>query len=73
MEYIKVKDKENLLRDSHSNGIVNSDTESYRNYINEYTRKINSNKKIEILQEQVDTMKNDISEIKELLLKILNS
>jgi hypothetical protein len=72
MDYIKVKDKENLLRDTFSNGIVNTDEEAYYNYVETYKRQLNSSKKVESLQNQIDEIKNDVGEIKGLLLKLIN-
>jgi hypothetical protein len=71
MEYIKVKDKDNLLRDINSNGIVNTDEESYTIYCENYRRRLNSIKRVEILEKQVDVIKDDISEIKNLLLNLV--
>jgi hypothetical protein len=70
MNYIKVKDKEHLFRDVNSNGIINTDEESYAMYIENYKRQRNSIKKIEELENQVNEIKNDMSEIKNLLIKL---
>jgi hypothetical protein len=73
MNYIKVKDKDNLFRDTGSNGIINADEEAYRNYVENYKRQLNSVKKADSLQNQINEIKNDVCEIKELLLKIINN
>lgn len=73
MSYIKVKDNEHLLRDVDSNGIINNDTEEYKNYVNSYVRQMSSKTRIEELQSQVDDVRSDVKEIKELILKLLNS
>jgi hypothetical protein len=73
MNYIKVKDKDNLFRDTRSNGIINADEEAYRNYVENYKRQLNSVKKADSLQNQINEIKNDVCEIKELLLKIINN
>ena len=67
MNYIKVKDKENLVRDINSNGVVNINEESYRNYIEAYKKQLNSNKKIETLQSEVNEIKSNVEEIKSML------
>lgn len=72
MTYIKVKDKNNLYRDSHSNGIVNEDRKAYEQYLNSYTQKINENKKIENLSNEVASLHQDLNEIKTLLRVLLN-
>jgi hypothetical protein len=73
MSYIKVKDNEHLLRDVDSNGIINNNTEEYKNYVNAYIRQMSSKARIEELQSQVDDIRSDVKEIKELILKLLNS
>lgn len=67
MEYIKVKDKDNLVRDSFSNGIVNTDIQSYKDYIQKYKKIYNDSQRIKDLEKNVDEIKNDLSEIKDLL------
>jgi len=73
MTYLKVKDKDHLLRDVNSNGIINTDETEYKNYVNNYIRQLNSKNRIEELEHQVDEIKTDVKEIKELILKMLNS
>lgn len=73
MDYIKVKDNEHLLRDVNSNSIINNNTEEYKNYVNAYIRQMSSKARIEELQGQVDDVRSDVKEIKELILKLLNS
>lgn len=73
MTYLKVKDNDHLLRDLNSNGIVNTDEAEYKNYVNSYIRKLSSKAKLEELQKEVDEMKSDVKEIKDLILKLLNS
>ncbi len=73
MTYLKVKDKDHLLRDVNSNGIINTDENEYKNYVNNYIRQLNSKNRIEELEHQVDEIKTDVKEIKELILKMLNS
>jgi vacuolar-type H+-ATPase subunit I/STV1 len=73
MTYLRVKDRDHLLRDVNSNGIVNADETEYKNYVNNYVRQLNSKNKIEELEQQVDEIKTDVKEIKDLILKLLNS
>jgi len=70
MDYIKVKDKNHLVRDSLSNGIVSTDYENYKKYIQSYRQKLSETKKIKDLQEEVSSIKEDLSEIKSLLRSI---
>lgn len=70
-EYLKVKDKDNLLRDSFSNAIVNSDEDGYQRYIENYKKVYNQNKKINDFENDLKTMKDDIDEIKSLLRSLI--
>lgn len=72
MHYIKVKDKDYLERDSNSNGIVNTDVEGYKQYIENYKRRYNESQKIKNLENDVTEMKNDLNEIKDLLRSLVN-
>ncbi len=72
MEYIKVKDKDHLVRDSYSNGIVNVDSESYNAYIQSYKKAYIESQKIKNLENDVNEIKNDLNEIKLLLRSLSN-
>lgn len=67
MEKIKVENHPNLYRDANTNMIVNSDSLSYNSYINMKRNKENERKRIEKLETDIDQVKNDLSEIKDLL------
>ena len=67
MDYIKVKDKDHLIRECYSNGIVNTDIDSYNAYVQNYKNKYNDSRRIKDLEKNVDEIKSDLSEIKELL------
>ena len=71
MSYIKVKDKENLLRDKNTNAIINFDYQEYLNYQEAYRKKLEEKNKIEIIEQQINTLKDDLSEIKVLLKELI--
>jgi hypothetical protein len=71
-EYIKVKDKNNLLRDVNSNGIVNDDFESYNAYVQNYKKAYEQNNRLKTLENDVSGLRDDLSEIKILLRSLLN-
>jgi hypothetical protein len=71
-EYIKVKDKNNLLRDVNSNGIVNDDFESYNAYVQNYKKAYEQNNRLKTLENDVSGLRGDLSEIKILLRSLLN-
>ena len=72
MEYLKVKDKDNLVRDTYSNGIVNTDYENYKKYVDSYKRKMEESKRIQNLESELGNIKNDLNEIKSLLRNLAN-
>jgi wobble nucleotide-excising tRNase len=72
MDYIKVKDKDHLLRDAESNGIVNADIEGYNKYIAAYKRKYAEAKKIKNMEDEISSIKSDLGEIKDLLRRIVS-
>lgn len=67
MSYIKVENKDYLYRNKENNSIVNTDYESYKLYEEMYRKKYKENKRIESLENDVNIIKNDLNEIKDLL------
>lgn len=67
MNKIKVENHPNLYRDPKTNMIVNSDSLSYTSYMNMKNQKETERKRIEKLENDIGDVKNDLSEIKELL------
>lgn len=62
---IPVEGHKNLYRDSKSGAIINNDSFSYNQYI-----KMKDEKKKQ--REEIDNIKNELSEIKSLLKELLN-
>jgi SPX domain protein involved in polyphosphate accumulation len=62
---IPVEGHVNLFRDETSGAIINKDSVGYQNYI----RLRNERKK---QKEEIDKLKNDVNEIKNLLLELIN-
>lgn len=71
MKYAKVEGYDNLLRDCNTNAIINTNKSEYENYIRMKEEKINSNTKIEIIENQLQNLKSDILEIKQILKQLL--
>ena len=65
--YIKVKDHPNLVRDSKSNAILNVDIESLNKYKQERDRLLKLNRVVE----EHEQIKNDISDIKNMLIELM--
>lgn len=68
-KFIPVENKENLVRDSETKAILNTDKDALRAY------KIQKRKfsDVEHLKEDVAGLQSDVKEIKELLLKMIGS
>lgn len=71
-KYIPLKDNLNLLRDSQTNAILNTNKTEYENYIAMKKIKDDEAEKIYKIENEVISLKNDINEIKNLLRKFVN-
>jgi hypothetical protein len=71
MDYLKIKDNNDLLRDAHSNAIININMSEYDKYIEIKNIKNKSSQKIEKIESDLNELKSNINEIKNLLKKIL--
>jgi hypothetical protein len=70
-DYLKVVDHPELVRDAESNAILNTDLKALHKYREERDRLLKSKMEHEQLKIDVANTKKDISEIKELLIKVL--
>jgi hypothetical protein len=66
MELVPIKDKSNLVRDIHSKALLSTDTNALQQYENR-KRLFQQN---QALAEEVATMKQDLEQIKQLLLRL---
>ena len=72
MEYHGVEGHSNLLRDPNSDSIVNIDILGYEKYVAQRDAKQKKNQKVQSIEKEVASMKEDIGEIKKLLKELLN-
>ncbi len=72
MEYHGVEGHSNLLRDPNNDSIVNVDSLGYERYIARREAKNKKNQKVQNIEQEVASMKEDINEIKHLLKELLN-
>ena len=70
MELVPVEGKTELYRDLNTNAIINKNNAEYENYLTQRESKIRKNEKIDIIEKDLELLKNDINEIKFLLQKI---
>ena len=72
MDYIKVKDNEHLIRNTNSNCIVNTNKSEYEEYLTRRKLKKSEKSKIDNLERDMSTLRNEITEIKDLLRSLVN-
>jgi hypothetical protein len=70
--FVKVKDKDGLLRDLSSGAIINNNTSEYENYIKKRNASKQIREDLDKQSEEINNIKNDISEIKHLLITLIN-
>jgi hypothetical protein len=71
--HIKVDGHSNLVRDNRSNAIINTDKKAYDTYKSLKTSKILDKKRIDQIESDLFSLKNDIGEIKDLLKEVLKN
>jgi len=72
MDYVKVKGHDYLVRDPRTNAIINTNRSEYNEYITNRESKVKEQQKIQELEVDVASMKDDLNEIKSLLRSLIN-
>mgnify|MGYP001394152742 FL=1 len=72
MEEIKVKGHPDLVRDVSSKAIVNKNLLDYENYMKASKFRMSERDKINNMEEDLSNLKNEINEIKSLLIDLVN-
>lgn len=67
MSYIKIENHHHLLRDEHTNAIINTNKTEYENYISNYNRMKQEKEELTKLKNDVSSLHSDMDEIKSLL------
>ncbi len=70
--YVQVDGHPGLIRDLKTNAILNTDTQASSHYISSKERRLKEKEKFKHLEEEVNSLKFSINEIKELLKEIRN-
>ena len=73
MELIPVEGKDGWFRDSETNAIVSTDQSEYDKYMATYNKRQKEKDKNLALQKEVSELKSEMSDIKSLLLTLVNS
>ena len=72
MDYVKVKDHDHLIRNTKSNCIINTNKAEYDEYITRRKLKKSEKNKVENIERDISTLRNEITEIKDLLRSLVN-
>jgi hypothetical protein len=67
---LKVEGHNNLVRDSITNGIINTDRNGYESYLQLRKIKKRDSNRIDKIESDLNSLKNDINDIKSLLLNL---
>lgn len=73
MEYVKVKDHSNLVRDPKSNSIINTNKSAYNQYVTRRNAKNEEVNKAQTMEEDLANLKGEINEIKDLLRQLVQT
>ena len=69
---MKVEGHTNLVRDEHTNAILNANSSEYHNYIRMRARRKQGTDRIDNMEDDLKSLKDDINEIKTLLKALSN-
>jgi hypothetical protein len=72
MDFIKVKGHNHLIRDPKTNSIINTNMSEYKEYLSRRDSKLEENQKIQNLEKDLDSIRDDLDEIKFLLRNLTN-
>ena len=70
--YLKVKSEDSLVRDVDSNAIVNQNKDEFDKFIELSRRKYEEKRKFDDMRSDLDSLKQDMDEIKTLLRNIMD-
>ena len=69
---MKVEGHNNLIRDEHTNAILNNNSSEYDNYIRMRSKRKQGTDRIDNMEDDLKSLKDDINEIKTLLKALSN-
>ena len=71
--FIPVEGHEHKWRDPYSNAIVNTNADAYTKYMNAHKNRSQKDKSVHTLQNEVSALKSDISDMKAMLLQLVEN
>ena len=72
MSYIKVKNNNHLVRNTESNCIINTNKAEYEEYLTRRKLKKSEKNKVVNLERDISTLRDEITEIKDMLRSLVN-
>ena len=72
MSYLKVEGYTSLIREKNSNAIINTDQNAYTIYMQRVKEARKSNDDLKNACREINSLKTELREIKELLVKVTN-
>jgi len=73
LNHSKIDGHPDLIRDMNTNAILNKDQNGYKTYLAMAEVKQNEQNKVEELERNLDTIKEEINQVKSLLQELLNA
>lgn len=71
MSYLKVEGHRSIVRDTNSNGIIQTDRNAYQIHINRIKEARQSSNDLRNAVRDINNLKQEMSEIKDLILKLV--
>jgi hypothetical protein len=73
MTYVKIKERDHLYRDIDTRALLNTDEEEFKTYYAERDLRIKQMQEKQSLENKVDKLEQDMSDIKNLLQQLVNT
>ena len=70
--HVKVKDHSNLVRDPSTNCIINTSRSDYDQYLARRKQKRSEHERVDTMEQDLSDLKGEINEIKSLLKELVN-
>lgn len=70
--YVKIQNKDGLVRDMSSGAVLNTNKTDYENYLQRKRQADLAKEQVSKQVEEINNLKNELSEIKQMLLALMN-
>ena len=72
MEFVNIQDSDSLIRDLSSGAVINTNTTDYQNYLARKNSSKDMKQQIKQNSDKIEKIESDLSEIKQLLITLIN-